>query len=257
MGRSAAMILTFMLAFGTVVPCPRNGDSRPRTKMKSQDVLLLLKLVSLSKSDRTGDKYLDSRWQDWETEETAPTLEVAASGLEDLDHLHLRPLATHEHSSAAQYGIRPLAEMTGISKSQVSLSLARCYKSGLAKPDRLTGLPKANTTALAEFLVYGLRYVFPASIGPLTRGIATAWAAPVLAETVLSGGEMPLVWPDPRGKTKGQALEPIYKTVPLAVKKDSMLYSLLALTDAIRIGQARERSIAIDVLNRMLEPPRV
>jgi hypothetical protein len=225
--------------------------------VKSQDVLLLLKLVSLSKSDRTGEQYLESRWQDWEIEEVIATPDIALPTPGDLVDVHLRPIAMHEHSSAAQYGIRALAEMTGISKSQVSLSLARCYGNGLAKPDRVTGVPRVNSAALAEFIAYGLKYVFPVSPGALTGGIATAWAAPVLAETILSAGETPSVWPDPRGKTKGQALEPIYKTVPLAVRKDSTLYSLLALTDAIRIGLARERAIATDLLTKMLEPARV
>jgi len=220
--------------------------------MKSQDILLLLKLVSISKKDRTGDAYLNSPWQDWETE-PGSGMRGALEKDADLGSLHLKAVATHEHSSAAQYGLRALAEMTGISKSQVSLALARCYANGLAHVDRITAVPQVNTTALGEFIVYGLRYIFPASRGVLTRGIATAWAAPVLSNSILSGGEMPFVWPDPRGKTRGQSLEPIYKTVPAAVRKDPMLYNFLALTDSIRIGQARERAAATDLLVKALE----
>lgn len=244
--------------------------------MKSQDILLLLKIVSLAKNDRTGGDYLHGKWQDWESEATYQLAddgywepEVIYQLPDDVDwesevtyHLeddgdwesvHLSPVATHEHSSVAQYSVRALAEMTGISKSQVSLSLARCYESGIARPDRLTDVPRVNTTALGEFLVYGLKYVFPARRGSMTRGIATAWAAPVLGGRLLSGGDTAPVWPDASGNTKGLLLEPIYKTVPEAVKKDPTLYGLLALVDAIRIGLARERAIAIDLLIKMLE----
>jgi len=220
--------------------------------MKSQDILLLLKIVSLTKNDRTGRDYLHSKWQDWESEAAFPLTDDG-----NLESVHLSPVSTHEHSSAAQYSIRALAEMTGISKSQVSLSLTRCYESGIAKPDRLTDVPRVNTTALGEFLVYGLKYVFPPRRGSMTRGIATAWAAPVLGGRLLSGGETEPVWPDASGKTKGLTLEPIYKTVPQAVKKDATLYGLLALVDAIRIGLARERAIATDLLIKMLEPENV
>lgn len=225
--------------------------------MKSQDLLLLLKLISLEKADQTGDAYLQSQWQDWETEEVPSLPDMATATPLELDELHLKPLATHEHSSMAQYGIRALAEMTGISKTQVSLSLGRCYQNGLALPDRLTGVPKVNRSALGEFIVHGLRYVFPVTLGAVTRGIATAWAAPILSSDVLSSNDLPPVWPDPRGKTRGQSLEPLYKTVPMAVRKDPTLYSLLALSDAIRIGMARERGIARELLMNMLESDRV
>ncbi len=215
--------------------------------MKSQDILLLLKLVSIAKRDRISDDDLRNRWQDWETD-LGSGPEEGLGNYPDVDALHLKAIPTHEHSSAAQYGLRALAEMTGISKSQVSLSLARCYANGLAYIDRITAIPSVNTVALGEFIVYGLKYVFPASRGPLTRGIATAWAAPVLSSSILSGGETPLVWPDARGNTKGQSLAPIYKTVPAAVRKDPMLYNFLALTDSIRTGQAREKAAATDLL---------
>jgi len=51
----------------------------------------------------------------------------------------------------------------------------------------------------------------------------------------------------------GFALEPIYKSVPQAVKQDSRLYAVLALLDSIRIGGARERGFASDLLTKMLE----
>lgn len=201
--------------------------------------------------DRTESEYLGRKnWQDWRGEAEQD------DGVDDnsyLDSIHLKAIPTYEDSISAQYSVRALAAETGISKSQVSLAMARCYANGLAFTDRMTGVPRVNTAALGEFVVYGLKYVFPPVRGALTRGIRTAWAAPVLENTILSGAETPLVWPDGRGNTKGQALEPIYKTVAMAVRKDPMLYNFLALTDSIRTGQGREKTAAADLLIKALE----
>ena len=69
----------------------------------------------------------------------------------------------------------------------------------------------------------------------------------------MTAGEFVPVWPDARGNTKGQAVEPLFKSVPEAVRKDPQLYALLALTDAIRFGQARERGYAVDKLITLLK----
>lgn len=43
-------------------------------------------------------------------------------------------------------------------------------------------------------------------------------------------------------------MQPLYKTVPMAVKMDPYLYEYLALVDAIRLGNAREVEVAINEL---------
>lgn len=52
---------------------------------------------------------------------------------------------------------------------------------------------------------------------------------------------------------RGIAVQPLYKSVPMAAKKDKRLYEYLALVDAIRGGRARERSKAIEILSQRLE----
>jgi hypothetical protein len=52
------------------------------------------------------------------------------------------------------------------------------------------------------------------------------------------------VWPSPDGPVRGAAFEPLYPSVPEAAKRDSCLYELLALIDAIRDGRVRERKLA-------------
>jgi len=150
------------------------------------------------------------------------------------------------------YSVRALAAETGISKSQISLSLKRCIEVGLVRKDRKTGVPRANVRALFDFIVHGLRYVFPARPGEITRGIATTFAAPVLKGQIYSAGELLLVWPDPRGNSKGPAVEPLFKTATYAVRRDKELYAMLALVDAIRLGHPRESKVAAEQLSQHL-----
>jgi hypothetical protein len=111
---------------------------------------------------------------------------------------------------------------------------------------------RPNRTALEELLVHGVKYVFPAERGPVTRGLPTAHAAAPLAGEFILGDALPLVWPDPEGRIRGEALKPLYPTVPYAARRDADLYAALALVDAIRIGRARERKRAEELLHAML-----
>ena len=45
---------------------------------------------------------------------------------------------------------------------------------------------------------------------------------------------------------------PLYPKLPLAAARDQALYELLALFDALRIGQAREREMARKLLEERL-----
>ena len=68
----------------------------------------------------------------------------------------------------------------------------------------------------------------------------------------MTAGEFIHVWPDPVGKEMGQSVLPLYKTVPMAVKKDPRLYEYLALVDAIRLGKGRESAYAAEELEKRL-----
>lgn len=218
-----------------------HGTMHEEVGMKSQDIFLLLKLVAVSQ-----------RQEGW----TLPDCEGGWHDWEDWDLPLLQIIPSASEMSASDYSVRSLALETGVSKSQVGLALQRCYDVGLLKQDRKTGLPRVNVTSLLEFIVYGLRFVFPAKPGELTRGIATGLAAPVLEGQLMTAGDLPPVWSDAKGNTKGVAVEPLYKTVPQAVRRDQRLYAFLALTDAIRFGQSRERTVASDHLSRLLKGER-
>lgn len=135
-----------------------------------------------------------------------------------------------------------LASDLGISASQVHASLRRLEKSHLIAHSADGGRPIVH--AVEEFLIYGLKYVFPAQRGEVTRGIPTAHAAPPLNRHFAQGADLPPVWPDPQGEVRGTSLEPLHKMVPAAVRKDPALYELLALVEALRDGRARERQLA-------------
>lgn len=182
--------------------------------MKGQDVLLLFKMASLQTQKEVND------------EQDSPALERWSD----------------------RYSLRSLSDSLGISKSEVSNSIIRCRNSGLLTNDYQTSLPKVNRDELLNITEYALKYFFPVKPGALTRGIPTGFASPVLTQHLKSAGDQIIVWPDPQGKEKGQAVEPLYKTVAHAMKQDQTLYHYLALVDAIRLGGPRERAVAVKLL---------
>lgn len=135
-----------------------------------------------------------------------------------------------------------LSKELGISQSEISASIQRSMYSGL-----ISSLDKSvNKKAFFEFIIYGLKYVFPQKPGHLVRGIPTAHSSPFLREHF--DAEEHFVWPSGKGEARGQAIVPLYRTVPGATRLDGRLYLLLALADVIRVGRVREREMAIDIL---------
>jgi hypothetical protein len=53
--------------------------------------------------------------------------------------------------------------------------------------------------------------------------------------------------------TRGEALLPLYEKLRLAARDDTESYELLALFDALRAGQAREREMARRILEERLK----
>ena len=92
----------------------------------------------------------------------------------------------------------------------------------------------------------------PAEPGSVCRGIPTGALAPPLSGQIVSNDNDQYVWPDADGEVRGQAIEPLYPSVPHAIRKDPALHQLLALVDALRVGRARERLIASEELKRRL-----
>jgi len=106
---------------------------------------------------------------------------------------------------------------------------------------------------LKEFLIHGVKYAFPAERAGSTRGVPTAGAAAPLKQYFPQDFPLPPVWPYAGGSVRGIEFSPLYKNAPQAALRDSKLYELLALVDAIREGRAREREIAIRELTARID----
>lgn len=181
----------------------------PRTEdrwvyMKSQDIVIMLKLVSLE--DQIRQAHLD------------------------------------EPTTSDPFALRSLEGDLGISKTEIGASIRRSIASNLAikSNDRA----KVNRRNLIEFVQHGLKYVFPAKPTAPQRGVATGFAAPMLEGKLVSSGADIYVWPHPEGSRRGLSIAPLFKSVPDAALKDAKLYELLALIDAIRTGNQREANLA-------------
>jgi DNA-binding transcriptional MocR family regulator len=141
-----------------------------------------------------------------------------------------------------------LAQEVGLSVSEAHAAMRRAQQEGLIDPD-----DRPNKSALAEFLIHGIRYVFPASLGASSRGMPTSHAAPPLnKEFPASADDDRPVWPDPEGEQRGYELKPLCRSAPLAARKDAKLYEWLALADALRGGRARERELAAKIVRQRL-----
>jgi len=131
-----------------------------------------------------------------------------------------------------------LASELGMSVGEVHSATQRAAQAGLF--DLESKRPRMN--ALREYLIHGVKYAFPAHRGAPTRGMPTSYAAPPLRELIQH-----------EEKVRGYALDPLFRNVPYAARKDRQLYELLALVDALREGRARERNLAATELGRRLE----
>ena len=143
--------------------------------------------------------------------------------------------------------MKELAKELMISASEISESINRSMIAGLISKDKQT----VNKLALLDFLRYGFRYVYPQWPGGLTRGIPTAHSAPPLNNLIMSDDIY--VWPHENGMVRGQAIGPLYQKLPDACINNPEFYQYMSLLDAIRMGKARERQIAFELLKKKID----
>lgn len=138
---------------------------------------------------------------------------------------------------------KQLSESLGISQSEVSESLERSRVSGLLDSSKT----KVNALALKDFLVYGLRYAFPVVPAGIMRGMPTGVSASPIRDKIVNGEES-FVWPYQEGTSRGQAIQPLYSSVPIASERDDDFYALMVVADTLRFGRVREKEIAVEIL---------
>lgn len=135
-----------------------------------------------------------------------------------------------------------LAAFTGLSMSEVHGALKRAEASRLLFFD--TKRPRILMPAFKEFLFHGARYAFPPVRGALVAGMPTAHAAAPLNAHIAPSADPAPVWPAIEGSVRGMALVPLYPSAPAAALRSAALYENLALFDALRAGNTRERALA-------------
>ncbi len=112
---------------------------------------------------------------------------------------------------------------------------------------------RPHPRVLSEFAIYGARIAFVPERTPVTTGVPTSHSAPAFAG-VFAPGSQDCVWPHPNGKVRGLGIEPLHPCAPFAAMQDAKLYEMLALLDALRVGRARERGMARERLQTLLDP---
>ena len=108
--------------------------------MKSQDIVVLLKLISLQ--DQELDKGMDQ----------------------------LRS----ESIGGDPYSVRNLEALLGISKTEIAQSINRSIASGIARKESHWNEPRPHRRNLFDFIAKGIKFVFPAKVGAMQRGLSSA-----------------------------------------------------------------------------------
>ncbi|PIV33247.1 MAG: hypothetical protein COS34_08775 [Lysobacterales bacterium CG02_land_8_20_14_3_00_62_12] len=135
-----------------------------------------------------------------------------------------------------------LAALAGVSMSEVHGALKRAEVARLLFFE--TKRPRILVPAFKEFLFHGAKYAFPPARGSMVAGVPTAHAAAPLNAHIASSSDPAPVWPCIAGTVRGIALIPLYPSAPAAALRNPVLYESLALFDALRSGNVRERALA-------------
>ena len=212
--------------------------------LKPQDFLVALKLLAL------GDRH-------WTYAGLAHELGLSASEVHAAVQRGLASGLLLDASLARAYApSKPApvpAAQEGRANSRAGYAAAASQKAAPLRT-HLDSAAVVNRHNLAEFALHGAKYAFVPERLPVGPGVPTSHAAPAFAGAFSEGHE-PLVWPGPHGAVRGEGLSPLHPCVPGAALRDAALYELLALFDALRVGRARERSLASARLQALIDPP--
>lgn len=213
-------------------------------QLKSQDFLVALKLVAWGE-------------QRWTYARLAQELGISVSeahacikrGLQAGLLLPNRGLPPQplEAGNSAVLGVQEPVAIYRVTRKRVRRS---ALPDGDAPADNAV---RPHPHNLAEFALHGAKYAFPAVKLPLVIGVPTSHSAPAFAG-VFAPGSTDFVWPHPNGSVRGVGVEPLHPSVPFAAMQDANLYEMLALFDALRVGKARERGMALERLQALIDP---
>ncbi len=159
------------------------------------------------------------------------------------------------YKEGAQWSQNSIAFELCLSPSQINSAFKRLVIAGLVTPYHPPSKPQPIIQACEEFFIHALKYIFPAKLGEIARGVSTSYAGPSLKKQIIAGSDPVPVWPYGEGEERGVSLKPLCPSVPESIIKhpDPLFYDLLTLIDAIRSGRAREKQIAIQKLSKILK----
>lgn len=157
---------------------------------------------------------------------------------------------TSYSSLAASLGLNASEVHTAVQRAVQAQLLVDTTHDALAKNSKLGNI-RVHRQNLLEFVLHGAKYAFPPEKISITVGVPTSHSAPVFSG-VFAPGSDDWVWPYAQGTHKGAGLVPLHPCVPVAALLDTQLYAALALLDALRVGRARERKMALDKLPALM-----
>lgn len=131
-----------------------------------------------------------------------------------------------------------------MSASEVNAGLKRLAQAQLVEKQEDGRKWQVIKPALEEFLLHGIKYVFPAVKGAPAAGMPTAFAAAPLRLHITGSLDVLPVWPVKQGKVRGYSFMPLYPTVPRAASQDAELYEWLCIVDALRDTESENHDLA-------------
>lgn len=206
-------------------------------QLKPQDFLVALKLVALG-------------GQRWTYASLAQDLGISASEA----HASVKRGLQAGLLVDAALLVPPPAAAPGVQEAAPIYRVRAKPRRAAAQAAGIADNPvRVHSRNLAEFAVHGAKYAFSAEKLPVSVGVPTSHSAPAFAG-VFAPGSDDWVWPHPNGTARGQGLEPLHPSAPFAAMQDAKLYEMLALFDALRVGRARERGMALKRLPLLIHP---
>lgn len=155
-----------------------------------------------------------------------------------------------DYQQGGHMPVREAASLVGISSSEFSKGLRRLEAAQLVV--ERDGQRFAESHALVEWLCYGLRYAYPAESIGFGRGMPTAWNCEHITSDIVPPSPA-LVWRQLKGEVEGIIISPFHEAVIITASHNPLLYQVLALVDAVRLGKPRELAIARGLLETLIK----
>lgn len=167
--------------------------------------------------------------------------------------ISIKLLQDRQGSAAPTYA--ELASALKMSQSEAHAGVRRSLDVGLLRRpvDSSHGMPIPVRRALEEFLICGLKYVWPIRASGIARGMPTCCSCSAVArELDVPEPETPIVWRRPLGTVRGETILPLYPKLPEVCANDAWIHEWLALVDVLRCKTGREASLAANAIRHRL-----